>query len=69
MTPGEHARDMVLRLAAIDPTDGDGITDIVTKTIVAIVKDERARCAEIAHRKAKGLMNGNYILDSLAIFD
>ncbi len=51
MTPGEHARDMMLRLAAVDPQDGDAIVKIVSTAIVAVTLAERERCAKVAENQ------------------
>lgn len=52
MTPGEHARDMVLRLAAVDPSDSGTIERIIVGTVASLVRDERERCARIAEKHA-----------------
>lgn len=42
MTPQEHARDLMLRLSAINPT-GDDIPNLLVHSFEAAMKDERER--------------------------
>jgi hypothetical protein len=49
MTPQDHARDLILRLAAMKP-EGNDVSDLLVTSFEAAINEERARCAAVADR-------------------
>lgn len=45
----QHAVDLILRLSAIRPENTDDIGRLVVRAFEDAVKEERERCAKIAH--------------------
>ena len=43
MTPQEHARDLMLRLAAMKPEERNDVTDLLVSSFQAAINDERDR--------------------------
>lgn len=60
-----HARNAILRLAAIDPTDTAGVVGIIKGAIDDAVSEERERCAHIALAIDSGRGNEKLIADSI----
>ena len=50
MTAQEHARDLMLRLAAINSEGPNDISDLLVASFNQAIQEERDRCATIADR-------------------